>query len=193
MANCAIELRRIRCPAVLARSLERLVDAARALPGARHAVLPLSMSIPATGQEIAGADVDISTLRGRLGHFLGELSQRLEPALTAALQHAAVAWDSFDEVSVLNPQLLSDAAEIAAAAATLERQDDKVLRAFGMEIRIALHAALGLIDLVERRLATLVRLRVQSGDSSLLPGGRPFLDIAAALAEAARGWARGGI
>ena len=131
-------------------------------------------------------DVDAAALRGRFGRFLGELAKHLDPALTEALRHAAVAWDAFDEVSVLNPSLRDDAAAMAAAAAALERADDPARRALGLEIRIGLGAALGLVDLCERRLATLVRLRVQSGDSSLLPGGRPFLDVAAALAEAAR-------
>jgi len=171
---------------VTAGSLERLVDTARALPGERRPVPPL----PSAGfaAELDAAGVDADALRGRLGRLFAELANRLEPALTEALQHAAVAWDAFDKVAVMDPALHRDATWIATVAAALERADDPARRALGMEVRIALASALGLIDLIERRLAMLVRLRSQSSDSSLLPGQRPFLDVAAALAEAARGW-----
>lgn len=145
--------------------------------------------IPRVEAELDAEDVDAPILRQRLGRFLSELAQRLEPALTEALKHAAIAWDAFDEVSVLNPALEEEASWLATAAGQLERESDPVQRAIGVEVRIALESALGLIQLVERRLATVVRLRLQSGEPSLLPGERPFLDIAAALAEAARGWA----
>ncbi len=132
--------------------------------------------------------IDAAELRGRLGRFLFELARRLDPALKDALQHAAVAWDAFDAVLIMDEALHRDAGLIADAAAVLERQTDLSLCAIGMEVRITLVSTLGLIELIERRLATLVRLRVQSKDPTLLPDERPFLDIAAALAEAARGW-----
>jgi hypothetical protein len=171
---------------VTSGSLERLVDTARALPGERRPVLPLTLAL--VEADLDGAAVDVGALRGRLGRLLQVLADRLGPALTDALQHAAVAWDAFDAVAVMDPALHRDATWIATAAAALEREADPARRAIGMEVRIALTSALGLIDLLERRLAMLVRLRVQSGDSTLLPGERPFLDVAAALAEAARGW-----
>lgn len=183
---CAFGPRRLKCPAVSARSLERLVDAARALPGERRSAPPFLIPVAEAGHD--GAAVDLRALRERLGRLLADLSQRLDPVLIGALEHAAVAWDAFDAVSVLDPALRRDAAGIAGAAAALEREADPARRAVGLEVRVALAAALGLIDLIERRLAMLVRLRVQSGDSALLPGRRPFLDVAAALAEAARGW-----
>ncbi len=159
---------------------------ARSLPGERRPAPPLT--IAAREPVLDGAAVDAAALRGRLGRLLAELASRLEPALTSALQHAAVAWDTFDEVAVMEPELHGEATAIASAAAVLEREVDPARHAIGLEVRIALAAALGLIDLIERRLAMLVRLRVQSGDPCLLPGERPFLDVAAALAEAARGW-----
>jgi hypothetical protein len=127
--------------------------------------------------------------RRALGLLLARLAERLEPALRGALEQAAVAWDRFDEVAVLDPALRRDAARLTSAARELEGAQDPALQAAGLELRIALGAALGLVDLVERRLAVLVRLRVQSGDPLLLPEGRPFLDLASALAEAAKGWA----
>ena len=169
-----------------AGALERLVDTARALRGDKHQVPPATLAPCAT--EVAGADVDARALRGRLGQLLLTLAERLEPALIAALRHAAVAWDAFDEVAVMEPELRREATLIASAAAALEREAEPSRRAIGLEVRLTLAAALGLVDLIERRLAMLVRLRVQSDERSLLPGYRPFLDVAAALAEAARGF-----
>ena len=61
-------------------------------------------------------------------------------------------------------------------------------RAPALEALSTLESAVSLVRLVERRLATLIRLRMRSAESGLFPGGRPFLDIGAALTEAARGW-----
>jgi hypothetical protein len=173
-------------PAVRSGALERLVDTARALRGDRFPVSPAVA--PAVETELVAADIEVRALRGRLGQLFLTLAQRLDPALTNALRHAAVAWDEFDEVAVMDAELRREAAWIAAAAAALEREVEPSQRAVGMEVRIALAAALGLVDLIERRLAMLVRLRVQSEERSLLPGYRPFLDVAAALTEAARGF-----
>lgn len=126
-------------------------------------------------------------LRARLAGLLSTLCDRLEPALIAALRQAEVAWDSFDTLAVLDPALQAEAQAISDGASALEAAADAGLRAAGLELRLSLAAALGLIDLCERRLATLVRLRVQSSEPALLPAGRPFLDIAAALTEVARG------
>jgi hypothetical protein len=62
-------------------------------------------------------------------------------------------------------------------------------RAVALEGLLALDTARGLVTLAERGLASLIRLRVRSQVEDLLPGGRPFLDLGAALAEAARAWA----
>jgi hypothetical protein len=166
---------------------------ARALPGERCPVLPVRGPAYAPGRAWDALPQELvacaAALRGRLGRLLQALAQRLDPALTGALEHAAVAWDAFDVVAVMEPALHEEASSLFSVAATLEQEEDPARRALGLEVRMALVAALGLVDLIERRLAMLVRLRVQSGDSTLLPGSRPFLDVAAALAEAARGWA----
>jgi hypothetical protein len=44
------------------------------------------------------------------------------------------------------------------------------------------------LSLLERRFAGVVRLRLRSERTELLVDGRPFLDVAAALSEAARAW-----
>ena len=72
--------------------------------------------IPRVEADLDAEDVDAPTLRRRLGRFLSELAQRLEPALPEALKHAAVAWDAFDEASVLNPALDEDTSWLAKLA-----------------------------------------------------------------------------
>lgn len=170
------------------------MTATRALPGERRPGpqfdwLATPAGSPDSASSLALSAPALRALRQRLSRLLSTLSQRLQPALREALRQAGVAWDSFDTVAILDAGLRGEAQALATAAIQLERSPDAALRAAGLELRIALTSALGLVDLCERRLATLVRLRVQSPQRSLLPGGRPFIDIAAALAEAARGWA----
>jgi hypothetical protein len=61
-------------------------------------------------------------------------------------------------------------------------------RAIALEGLLALDAAIALVRLFERRLAALLRLRLRSATPELLPEGRPFLDLGAALREAAGAW-----
>lgn len=162
--------------------------AARALPGEKRGAPPLSY-LSALPRSAASPSENPSPrrLRQRLSSLLSVLSARLEPMLIGALRQAEVAWDSFDSLSVLSPELQAEAQDISDGACALEASADPGLRAAGLELRLSLSAALGLVDLCERRLATLVRLRVQSSEPALLPAGRPFLDVAAALSEVARG------
>lgn len=168
--------------------------ATRALPGERRAgpqfdwLQALARPVD-SGSRPAPCAATLRTLRKRLSLLLSALAQRLQPALTEALRQASVAWDSFDTVAILDAGLRAEAQALVTAAIELERSPEPAQQAAGLELRIALTSALGLVHLCERRLATLVRLRVQSPQRSLLPGGRPFIDVAAALAEAARGWA----
>ena len=64
----------------MARRLEELVGAARALPGVKAAVRPLGVEPPGPP-----SGVDPAALRRRLAAFLAALAARLEPALLAAL------------------------------------------------------------------------------------------------------------
>jgi hypothetical protein len=161
---------------------------ARELPGERRGAAPLSyLLLPPRSPVSSTESSSPRKLRQRLSALLSALAQRLEPALIAALRQAEVAWDSFDSLSVLSPELSAEAQALSDAASSLEAAGDPGQRAAGLELRLSLAAALGLVDLCERRLATLVRLRVQSPEPTLLPAGRPFLDVAAALSEVARG------
>jgi hypothetical protein len=74
------------------------------------------------------------------------------------------------------------------AAVALESAEDAGDRAVGLESHLVVDAATGLVSLFERRLAQLVRARLRSGNAELFVDGRPFVDLGAALSEAARRW-----
>lgn len=169
-------------------SVEGLLRAARNLPGEGVGAPPLAHLAALPRQPVSPSEsLSPRALRQRLSGLLSALAQRLDPALTAALRQAEVAWDSFDSLSVLTPDLQAEAQAVSDGAGALEATVDPGLRAAGLELRLSVAAALSLVDLCERRLATLVRLRVQSAEPALLPAGRPFIDVAAALSEVARG------
>jgi hypothetical protein len=127
-------------------------------------------------------------LRARTAALLAALAQRVDGAVLAALHLAQTAWDQVDAFAILDDELRGETASLALAADALASADDSLTRAAGVEARLAIDAAVGLVALVERRFATLVRLRLRSTTPDLLIDGRPFLDVAAALAEAARRW-----
>ena len=61
-------------------------------------------------------------------------------------------------------------------------------RAIALEGLLAVDASVALVRLFERRLASLLRLRLRSATPDLLPEGRPFLDLGRALHEVAGAW-----
>jgi hypothetical protein len=168
-------------------ALERLVGQARALPGERaeDAGLPRAAGRDTRAPAEALAPDE---LRRRTGALLLALGRRVDDELPRALALAARAWDQVDALSVVDDALASEAAGLRASAAALATSDDAATRAIAIEAQLVLDAAVGLVSLVERRLAALVRLRWRAA-TELLPDGRPFLDVGAALVEAARGWA----
>jgi hypothetical protein len=126
-------------------------------------------------------------LRRRVGVLLLVMAERLDPALESALSRAEQAWGEFDQVVVLDETLQRCLEEVMADVVALEAGPPEG-HAVALETRVVLDAAVGIVRLLERRLATLVRLRLRGDDRRLLPEGRPFLDASLALAEAARGW-----
>ena len=168
-------------------SLQRLLEAARALPGDRD---PVECRAPSLTSSPPGSSPcpDLPALRAGVGALLGELASRTEPALHHALSRAANAWDQADAVSIVDADLSARTAELTARWREAAVCGEPSARAAAVEALLALEAALGLVALVERRLATLIRLRL-TGGGELLPEGRPFLDVAGALREASRGWA----
>jgi hypothetical protein len=146
---------------------------------------------------------EILRLRALVAECLAALARRIDETLPAALAQARQAWDRVDDLTIIDPSLraaLGDARRWLAAAAS----DATGPRgAVALEGLLALEAAFGLALLAERRLSALIRLRVRAHaqgqgegqgqgeveSEDLLPSGRPFLDLGAALAEAAQAWA----
>ena len=128
-------------------------------------------------------------LRAAIAAVLAGLARRAEPELAASLRRAREAWDQADSFSVIDGELEG---EIAALRRRLARgatpSATAASRAIALEGLLALDASVALVRLFERRLASLLRLRLRSATPDLLPEGRPFLDLGHALHEAAEAW-----
>ena len=133
-------------------------------------------------------------LRRSVAGCLTAMEQQVEGHLTAALTTASHAWDGVDSALAISShtplaeQLRQARRQLEEAAA---RSASGLARAVATEGLVALELAAELLRLFERRLSSLIRLRVlsgQGGREGLLPDGRPFLDLAAALRDAARAW-----
>lgn len=159
----------------MTNALRQLLEACRELPGDRDrdsVVRPRPPMGPATGAPPP---------RRELAAFLADLGKRVEPRLRDALVRAGRAWDQVDAT-----QLVDEGTRAAAL-----RLEQAWAAAGGAEAALAvltLQSAMALVILIERRLATLVRLRLRSEIPELIVDGRPFLDVPRALAEAARRW-----
>ncbi|MDB4971445.1 MAG: hypothetical protein JWN44_7134 [Myxococcales bacterium] len=173
-------------------ALEALVEQVRSLPGAatdlglpraavREAATPPSVSL------------DTTSLRARTAAWLTALAARIETVLPVALARATQAWDQADAVEVFDDGLREEAIALRRAAEALANGDAALAnagetRAAGLEAQLMIDAAAGLGSLLERRFASILRLRLRSATPALLVDGRPFVDVAAALAEAGRRW-----
>jgi hypothetical protein len=166
-------------------ALEALVEQIRSLPGTAD---DLGMPRAAATAVAAGADMEVAALRERAAAWLAALAAAVERALPDALARATQAWDQADAFAVLDAELRDQALTLWRAGAALAERDDGEARAAGLEARLLVDAAVGLVSLLERRFAAILRLRLRSGEPELLVDGRPFLDVAAALAEAGRRW-----
>jgi hypothetical protein len=165
------------------RALENLVERCRSLPwpGARVASVVVWPSLSDVGPDGGRGLGDAGPARRKLVELVRALADRLEPALGQALERAARAWDQVDAVEIVDADLRARAQKVA----------DEWRAIGGSEAALAIltiDAAVDLVRLVERRLATLVRLRVRSHTPELVVDDRPFLDVPAALAEIARRW-----
>jgi hypothetical protein len=181
------------------RHLKELVRTAAALPGPKLDI-PLWASIRAIDLGAAPGDPpapprqdvvrEIAVLRGLVASCLSRLAQRIEERFSAALAEARRAWDQADSVTIVDVDLgraLADARRKLGAAAGAG-PDRRALAAVALEGLLVLEAACGLTTLAERRLSSVIRLRLRDNDQELLPEGRPFLDLGAAISEAARVW-----
>lgn len=187
--------------------LARLVADASALPGAPGAelVVPLAPRRgDRRGEKARAAAVPVHLLKLRVHELLAELARRVEATLPQTLAQAHGAWDQVDALRLLDKAVHDEHQSLLVASRRLQAHDSPEQRALGLEAQLTLDAAVDLVSLVERRLATLVRLRLRTAthatstsesdvdhhvSETLLPAGRPFLDLGAALAETARRWA----
>ena len=184
-----------------------MLEAARALPVASipEEIVPSSSGVPPWAAELARAaprpPVELAPaqapavtaraadLRRDVAALLARLARRVDEVLATALARAGKAWEQVDALSMLDHETEGDvgvtrrrlaaAADVAAPAAQ---------RAVALEGLLAVDAAVALARLFERRMASLLRLRLRSPSRELLPLGRPFLDLGAALHEAAEAW-----
>ncbi len=164
--------------------LAQLVEQIRALPGEA-----IELGLPRAGAAAPVPErLSASELRRRVGAWLNAVAGHVDAVLPVQLARAAQAWDQADDFALGDEQTRAEAARLRAAADALAAGDDAAARATGVEARLAIDAVTGLISLVERRFAGIVRLRLRSDAPELLIDGRPFLDVAAALSEAARAW-----
>lgn len=162
--------------------LEALLAQIQSLPGeAKGRSLPRPLALTAATERL-----DASTLRARTAALLTALAAKVEATLPMALRRAAAAWDQADDFDLLDDALCAEA--VAVRGAALAAMADPALRAAGTEAQLMIDAAFGLVGLFERRFAAVVRLRLRSATPELLVDGRPFCDLAAALAEAAQRW-----
>ena len=184
-----------------------MLEAARALPIASVAgeADPARPGVPTLAEELAraaaraggegealtagGHHARTSDLRREISALLTRLARRAEETLAAALARAAQAWDEVDALSIVDGELEGKVAwmrrRLAAAA---HPAASPAQRAVALEGLLAIDASVALARLCERRMASLVRLRLRSSARDLLPAGRPFLDLGAALQEAAAAW-----
>lgn len=150
--------------------------------------------------------LEMSRLRGLVAQSLSTMAQKIEQKLGPSLARARQAWDEVDNHDLIDRSFDATLDGVrrqlmAAIAAGGNGQSGNgqsgdgqsshsqvTLAAVALEGLLALETARALAALAERRLSSLIRLRVQT-DEDLLPGGRPFLDLGAAIAEAARAWA----
>lgn len=170
------------------QALEALVERVRSLPdGGSELGLPRA-AISATAPPAPFAPPPPGELRARTGAWLSALAARLEASLPAALARATEAWDQADTFVVFDAELRDEGIALRRAAEVLAADEEATLRTAGREASLVIDAVVGLVSLLERRFAAILRLRLRSATPELVVDGRPFLDVAAALAEAGRRW-----
>src|SRR5581483_1847801 len=101
---------------------------------------------------------------------------------------AARAWDQADTFSAIDGDAEAEIAALRRRLTAAARDGEGARRATALEGLLAVDTAVALVRLFERRLATLLRLRLRSATPDLLPDGRPFLDLARALDQLAEAW-----
>lgn len=132
---------------------------------------------------------DIVHLRHLVAEALTLLSRRLEERFAQAIASAQRAWETADDLVIIDAGTGSLLAETRRMLFRAGGGPNPAVRAVALEGLLAFDSACGLAGVAERRLSSLIRLRSKSEDAALLPDGRPFLDLGRAFAEAAQEWA----
>jgi hypothetical protein len=173
------------------RELKELVRTAAALPGPRIDLAPWDRlaQLGETTGPAADVAIEPARLRALVAQALLALAHRLDQVLPPALMRARQAWDKVDDLAIVDEELASTLAATRRTLVSATQAASAPERAVALEGLLALDAARGLTGLAERGLASLIRLRVRGYNDELMPDGRPFIDLGAALAEAARAWA----
>jgi hypothetical protein len=128
-------------------------------------------------------------LRPAIAALLERLAARTEPALVSCLRRALEEWDQADSLSIIDTDMEDDIATLRRRlAGSTEPAASAARRAIALEGLLVLDVSVALVRLFERRLASLLRLRLRSATPDLLPEGRPFLDLGHALHEVAEAW-----
>jgi hypothetical protein len=197
--------------AIRYRPLKQLVQAASSLSGPKldtalwRRLEPWSAGLPqkpdagpSQPDELpADTRLEMNRLRALVATSLATMAQKVEDRLGPILAGARQAWDKVDnhdlcdrsfDATLDGVRRTLQAAASGASAARGAGDASGPLAGVALEGLLALETARALVALAERRLSSLIRLRVQDSEQ-LLPGGRPFLDLGAAIAEAARAWA----
>jgi len=170
------------------QALEALVEQVRDFASVLTELGLPRAAISATPAPAVTAALPQAELRARTGAWFTALAARLEGSLPGALARATEAWDQADTFVVFDAELRDEGIALRRAAEVLAADDDATLRTAGREASLAIDAVVGLVSLLERRFAAILRLRLRSATPELVVDGRPFLDVAAALAEAGRRW-----
>jgi hypothetical protein len=174
-------------------ALDRLVADAHALPPPPE-VIEDQPIVPRSGdrrRRHTPVALTPPALRQRVHELIAELARRTDDALAGTLACADGAWDQVDALRILDRAVDDEVRALRAVSAQISSEDDPAQRAIGLEAQLTIDAVVGLVSIVERRLATLVRLRLRAtadDRGALVVEGRPFLDLGAALHEAARRW-----
>jgi hypothetical protein len=128
-------------------------------------------------------------LRPAVAALLERLAARTDPALIACLRRSREEWDQADSLSIIDADVEDDIAALRRSlAGSAEPASSAARRAIALEGLLVVDASVALVRLFERRLASLLRLRLRSATPDVLPDGRPFLDLGHALHEVAEAW-----
>lgn len=128
-------------------------------------------------------------VRRQVRGTLQRMALQVEAHLPEALETAGRAWERTGSMALIDDEtkeaIMAARQDLRAAV----RAGDPATVALAVEGLWALRTAFAVVSLLESRLPALIRMRARLQVRDWLPRGRPFLDVAPALAELARRWA----